>query len=473
MNVRPAGLAVLVMFGLGGGCATVQRSAEPGAVAAVPSAFTLYPSGEAHTGVWWTGMESDELNALVAEALTNGLTVAAAQARLDAAMSRLKQAGAALVPSVQVESGVGVARAKSDTGVNAGRTVDTETYALGLAAGFELDLWGRLRAERRAIVRDVEAGLGDLAAAEVTIAANVSQAWVDLAAARMTYALLERQLVTNRDILALVEARRRRGLATAVDVYRQRQSTAGLEATLPQVSAGIVAIENALNLLVGRMPGGAPPALVEALPELPSALPAPGLPAAVLARRPDVRAEGARLTAAAERVEAARAARLPTVRLSAAGRYAAGDAGALFDHWLTSLSLALTGPIFDAGLRKAEVERVDALRRQQLVAYRQTVLTAIGEVETAMAREHRQREHLAALGRQIEAARAALHEQRARYSRGQETYLRVLDQQVVMEQLERGLIGAQADLLRFRIALCRAVAGDVREPAAQTDGKQG
>ncbi len=451
------------------GCATVQQPLAPADIAAIPEAFTLYPAGETAGRLAWNAFGNPELDALIAEALTNGLTVADAQTRLDAAMLRVKQAGAALYPAVELQAGAGVTRAKPDTGVNAGRTVDTENYSLGLAAGFELDLWGRIRAERRAILRDADASREELAAARITVVANVAQTWIDLVAARMTHALLLRQLDTNRRILSLVEMRQRRGLVTAVAVYRQRQAVAGLEALVPQQKAGIAALGHALSILVGRVPGGVSPAAAVILPSLPAALPEVGLPADVLARRPDVRAVGARLTAAAERVEAARGARLPALRLSASAGFAAGTADVLFDHWLSNLAANLAGPIFDAGLRKAEVERIDALRRQQFVAYKRVVLTAIGEVETALAREAYQREQLAALDRQLDAARTALREQEARYSRGQDSYLLVLDQQVAVDQLERGLIAAQTDLLRYRIALYRAIAGDVERPKP-TDG---
>jgi outer membrane protein, multidrug efflux system len=468
MNLKV--VAALLVASFGWGCASVQPLTSPSDVVAVPDAFTLYPASEAAPATGWDAFGNVELQALIAEALTNGLTVADAQARLDAALLRVRQAGAALYPSIDLQSGAGMTRANSDSGINAGRTVTTENYSLGLAAGFELDLWGRVRAERRAILRDADAGRGDLAAAHITVAATVSQAWVDLVAARATYALLSGQLETNRRILNLVEMRQRRGLTTAVAVYRQRQALAGIEALLPPMEAGIAALEHALSILIGRVPGGASPAVARRLPPLPAALPAVGLPAEILARRPDVRAAGARLTAAAERVEAARGARLPMLRLSAAGGFAAGAADTLFDHWLSNLAANLAGPIFDAGLRKAEVARSDALRRQQLAAYKRVVLTAIGEVETALARESNQRKHLAALDRQLAAARTALREQDARYSRGRDSYLLVLEQQAAVEQLERAAIAAQADLLRYRIALYRAIAGDLDVPDGSPAG---
>ncbi|MBT7067845.1 MAG: TolC family protein, partial [Verrucomicrobia bacterium] len=200
-----------------------------------------------------------------------------------------------------------------------------------------------------------------------------------------------------------------------------------------------------------------------ALPPLPAAPPAVGLPADVLARRPDVQRAGARLQAAAERVEVARAARLPALRLTATAGYASSATATLFDNWLANLAANLAGPLFDAGLRKAEVARIDTMRQQALIGYRQTVLNAVREVEDALVRETRQREHVAARGRQLAAARTALAEQVARYTRGQDNYLRVLDQQIIVWSLERDLINAEATLLKYRIALHRSIAGAINE----------
>ncbi len=445
------------------GCATRQPAVAPADAIALPDAFSLYPAGETDAGRWWTAFAVDELNALVDEALSNGLSVADARARLTQAELRVKQAGAALIPSIDLQAGAGTSRAKRDTGINANRTVTTDSYSLGLAAGYEIDLWGRVRAQRRAILHDAAASRHDLAAAEISLVATVCQTWIDLVATRMTRALLTEQLEANRKILELITMRFRRSMASAVDLYRQRQSVAAIEAALPTAAATERTLSHALAVLLGRTPSAHPLAHAVALPPLPAAAPAIGLPADVLARRPDVQLAGARLQAAAEQVEVARAARLPALRLTATAAYGSSATDTLFDNWLANLAANLAGPLFDAGLRKAEVARIDAQREQVLIGYKQTVLNAVREVEDALVRETNQRQHVAARTRQLDAARTALTEQEARYARGQDTYLRVLDQQIIVWVLERDRINAEATLLKQRIALHRAIAGAINE----------
>ncbi len=445
------------------GCGTVQQASAPADVVALPDAFSLYPEGDATAARWWTAFAADELNGLVDEALSNGLSVAEARVRLEQAELRVKQAGAALIPALTLEAGAGSRRSKQDTGIDADRTVTTDSYSLGLAASYELDLWGRVRSERRAILHDAVAGRYDLAAAEISLAAMVSQTWIDLVAARMTHALLREQLEANRRILELLDMRFRRAMVSAVDLARQQQSVAAIEAALPITAATERTLSHALALLLGRVPSAAPLSQDTALPPLPAAAPSVGLPADVLAQRPDIRRAGAQFQAAAERVEAARAARLPALRLSASAAYASSATSSLFDNWLANLAANLTGPLFDAGLRRSEVARIDAVRRQSLIAYKQAVLNAVREVEDALVRETLQREHIAARERQLAAARSALSEQEARYTQGQDTYLRVLDQQIVVWTLEREMINAQAALLKYRVALHRSIAGAFNE----------
>ncbi|MBT7069058.1 MAG: TolC family protein, partial [Verrucomicrobia bacterium] len=249
--------AAAIVIGLAG-CATRQPAVTPADAITLPKAFSLYPDGETGAGQWWTAFAVDELNALVDEALTNGLSVADARLRLEQAELRVQQAGAALIPSVDLQAGAGTTRARRDTGLNADRTVTTDSYSLGLAASYEIDLWGRVRAERRAILHEAAAGRHDLAAAEVSLAATVCQTWIDLVATRMTHALLTEQLEANRKILELVDMRFRRAMASAVDLYRQRQSVAAIEAALPTAAATERTLANALAVLLGRTPSAAP-----------------------------------------------------------------------------------------------------------------------------------------------------------------------------------------------------------------------
>jgi outer membrane protein TolC len=188
-------------------------------------------------------------------------------------------------------------------------------------------------------------------------------------------------------------------------------------------------------------------------------LPPLGLPADLLAYRPDVRAAGMRLEAAQWQVAAARANRLPALRFSAGAQYGRSDMDLLFDTWLVSLAANLTAPVFDGGRRAAEVSRTRAKADENLWAYRRKVLTAVKEVEDAIVSETRQREHIKGLEAVKAAAQKGLEEAIGRYRNGLSDYLPVLTQLLAVQDLERNLISQQEQLILYRVGLHRALGG--------------
>jgi outer membrane protein TolC len=194
------------------------------------------------------------------------------------------------------------------------------------------------------------------------------------------------------------------------------------------------------------------------LPE-PVQIQATGLPADLLAARPDLRAAGMRLRAADWQVAAARANRLPAISLTGRAHYGEGHLDVLFNNWLLSLAGNLTAPIFDGKRRAAEVDRRLAIMDENLSAYRQAVLTAIKEVEDALVSEAKQREYIKRLETLTATARKAFEEAVNRYRNGLNDYLPVLTQLLKVQGLERNLIQQQANLMGIRISLHRALGG--------------
>ncbi len=140
--------------------------------------------------------------------------------------------------------------------------------------------------------------------------------------------------------------------------------------------------------------------------------------------------------------------------------YGPADIDLMLDNWIMSLASSLTAPLLDGGRRAAEVDRTRAVIDENLAAYRETVLTAIREVEDALVSEHYQRRYLAALDRQLQAARYALVEAREQYRKGVEDYLPVLTQLLAVQNLERDLITQKTQLLIDRIDLYKALGGN-------------
>jgi outer membrane protein TolC len=188
-------------------------------------------------------------------------------------------------------------------------------------------------------------------------------------------------------------------------------------------------------------------------------LPSAGIPAQLLENRPDIRAAQLRLESAGWSVAAAQAARLPSITFSARSVFNSRHLDYLLDNWFLSLASNLTAPLFDGNLRAAEVDRLKAVRDENLTAYKQAVLTAIRQVEDALVTENRQMEHIEKLKQVIDTARKALEQATVRYQNGLNDYLPVLTQILTVQNLERNLIDQQTILLANRVDLFRALGG--------------
>jgi NodT family efflux transporter outer membrane factor (OMF) lipoprotein len=334
--------------------------------------------------------------------------------------------------------------------------IEADTYGLGLAASYELDLWGRVRSLRNADALEAEASREDLRTVALSLSGEIAEAWVSLCSAREQLAVLDAQQRTNADIESTLSLRFANSLASALDVLQQREAVAENTTRIVAVQAEAARLENRLHLLLGKAPGSLD---LSAAARLPQALPFPdtGLPADLLQDRPDIRASWRRLQEAGWDVAAARADRMPALRLTGRFEQNGDDVERIFDNWLANLAASLTAPIFDGGARAAEVERQQAIRADRLAAYEKAVFTALSEVDTGVSDVLKQSDLIDALDLQLEAARSALQSARVRYQNGVLEYDTVLSLLLKVQGLERGRIQAKAALLNFQTGLCRAL----------------
>jgi NodT family efflux transporter outer membrane factor (OMF) lipoprotein len=452
-------LSVAVMILAICGCSPFSPGPRPDAAGDLPTAFSLYIPGSTVPSRWWEAFGSSELNHLVDAALADNFSIREAWARLRQARAVAVQVGAELYPDLTLDAGAASSRVRSDSGDTGGadtRTVDD--FGLGFSSSYELDLWGRVRSEREASLLAATASREDLNTAAMTLAAFVADRWLRIIAQRQEIALLREQLRTNETLLELIMLRYRKAMVSALDVYQQKQVVEQVRAQIPLAEAEEQLLLHELAVLLGKPPRADLGIRQKTLPAI-AAMPDAGLPAALLAARPDIRAAGMRLQAADWQVAAARANRLPALRLTLGGGYGAESLDLLFDNWILTLAGSLTAPIFDGGRRAAEVDRTRALADEDLSAYRLTVLTAIKEVEDALVGEAKRQAHLEALKQQRDAADRALKEAGERYRNGIQDYLPVLTQLLAVQGLDRDLI-RQETLLRIeRVGLYRALGG--------------
>lgn len=405
---------------------------------------------------WWTAFGCNELNRLVETALEDNPGLRVVWNRLEQTRAVARREGADLLPAISGSDGV--ERSVTETDPPKMRSYDTD-FVLGLAASYELDLWGRIRYGIGAAGIDVMASREDLAAAAISLSAEVADAWFRLLQFRLDRDILDDRIALNESHLASMTLRFRKGLVEALDVLQQKQELESVRGERAAILASLGVQQHRLAVLLGRAPGTFKPPEGGALPE-PPPLPASGSVRDWILRRPDLRAAFFRVQAADLRAAAALADRFPTLTLSAGASTSADRIRDLFDNWAASIAADLLGPIFEAGRRLAEADRADAFREERLQQFGSVLLEALEEVENALVRELHQRNHVNSLAAQLELSRQAVSRTWSGYLAGSTDFLRVLTTRISHRRTERTLLSAHRDLLLHRVALYRALAGD-------------
>lgn len=450
------------------GCTLYRPQTRPSTPLDMPEKYSLYSADEPGPGRWWKSFGSAELNNLVDEALSGNFDIRTAWSRLKQADAIARQAGAALWPTVDYNASAEKSWMQTKNAAAEAQRSDTQTWSAGLGASYEVDLWGRLKALRKSETLEFESVREDLEAASVTISAEVVTTWIDILSVRRQIVILQDQIQTNRNLLQLEQLRFVNGQAHALDVSQQREALAVAKAKLPLLQLSEQQQCNALAVLLGR---SSAQGLTLAQQDLPGLIPLPpaGLPTDLLAARPDVRAAGLRLRAADWQVCAARADRLPSITLSADAAFSSDVLDLVFGNWVSTLAAGITGPLFDAGYRSAEVDRTQAVAEEYLSDYARTVAKAIQEVEDGLITEKRQGEYILLLEEQLKASRLSLKDARIQYMNGRNNYLDYLTAWTSVQDLERQLVEEQATLIKNRVSLYRALGGDwTRELVAGT-----
>jgi len=419
----------------------------------MPDSFSIKDSIKEPRQRWWETVGDEELNSFVDEALTDNQTLLSYWARLEKAQAQARKEGADLKPSLAGAAGASYTRIETDSS-----SVENENYSIGLVAGYEVDLWGRIRATSESALLSAEASREDLNTVAMTVAAEVTERWVAILSQRLQRQLLEQQLSNNETYLELVELRFRKSLASALDVFQQRQLVERSKAQLPLIEMQERMLQNQLAVLLGRMPNQSPVITRQELPVL-DAVPDAGLPVQLLQNRPDIVAAFKRLEAVDQDLAAARADRLPALRLTGSVAYDSDQLEKVFDNWIANLGASLTAPVFDGGRRKAEVDINEAAVQQQLAEYRQLVLSAVREVEDALANNRTTEETIQRLKDEEAAAGASLRLATDRYLDGLSDYLPVLTAQGLHFNVQSRLLSARRRLLSDRISLARALGG--------------
>jgi outer membrane protein, multidrug efflux system len=392
-------------------------------------------------------------------ALASSLDLKSAQARLRQSRANRDLAVAQLFPSL----GVSVSANRYNTGVAAGGSGATQTlYAAGLDASWEPSLFGGLRDAAAGARADAASSAAALEATRVSLVAEVALNYVTLRADQLRLGIARDNVDSQGETLQITEWRAQAGLATTLDVEQARTNLEQSKASIPALEIGRAEAEHRLAVLTGQAPGALREQLgaVRPLPSAPDEM-AVGIPADTIRQRPDVRAAELTLRAEVARTAQREADRYPSLALSGAWGWQAFSTAALggSDTLVRSLAGSLATTLFDGGRIRSRIAVQDAVQAQALIAYEQAILTALEEVENALAGYAAGRERVAARSRAAESARHAAALARTLYEAGAVDFQKVLDTDRTRLTAEDGQASAQADVLAAVIRLYKALGG--------------
>ena len=434
---------------------------------------------------WWGDFGDPLLSQLIVEGLEHNASLRAAAANVETAFAQARIDGAARNP--ELEAALDPGRRKQNTaqsglteaipipipGFEPGgvRSFAFTSYGLALNVRWEVDLWGRLRALTAASLAEAAAGEADFDGARLSIAGQLAKVYFGVVEALQQVELLERTLASRERTRDRVGARYRRGVATALDVRQARTQIATVEASLAAQRQALDGLRRQMEVLLGRYPAGEIEAAT-GLPDLPP-LPETGVPADLLARRPDLRAAEYRAIASSERMRAARRSLYPTFKLDGSSGTSSGSLGDLLDGDFSVWSLAagLLQPLLSGGRLRAGLDLVTAGLDAAEANWLQTALAAFAEVESGLVAERMLAERTGALERAATESREAERLAEGRYRQGLVGYLQVLDSQRTSFQSESQLLAARRQQLESRTDLILALGGGVYlQPGAPAAG---
>jgi NodT family efflux transporter outer membrane factor (OMF) lipoprotein len=418
---------------------------------------------------WWLRFASKALPEMQRLALANNHDFAAQRWALAQTMAQARASRAKLLPSLELSGSAGRRGSEGERGYSV-----TDSVSGTVQASYEADIWGKNSASRQAREYTALAGLNTWRGAGLSLESEVALTYFSCLAARENLAVYDSMLQNAREVLDYQEKREKLGAAAPLDVIRQRQAVENMEAERIGYLIRKNEARNNLALLLGT--GALPPELETAmagerlLDILPPAV-AAGLPAELLARRPDIMEAEARLLAANANIGVARANFLPAVNLTASAGWS-GDAlhtlispaGALY-----SLAASLLQPIFSGGQLTAQYDEALAAKEELIERYRQAALSAFWEVSTALSSvrllDGEEIFRAASSGQAGEAYRIA----RVRYENGAEDFLSVLSAQSAMLSAENSMVAVRLERLNTVVALFKALGGGWGEEDAAVE----
>ena len=435
------------------------------------------PNISANDATWWSGFGDPMLSELVGKALGQNLDIAQAVARVTQAHAGLGEANAALLPSATVSGSAAASRLSQDTlqgrEVTAfGTSRNTENYEADLGASWEIDLFGGLRRDREAAFDEYQASRADVAAARLSVAAQVADTYIVIRGLQERLAVANEQVSTQQRLVDTIGLQYRKGIAAELQLRQSEGVLAQVQATVPALQVALDGALNALDVLMGEQPG-----TYRARLSAPGAIPAApaitdiGSPADLLQRRPDLIVAERKLAASNARIGSAISEYYPKFSLSGLIGTAATGPASLLTGGATQAQgvFGLRWRLFDFGRVDAEIKTARGRNAEALAAYRLSVLRASEDVEDAFSalvnRELQQR----TLAGGAKALTRAQQSSMAAYKGGVVSLIEVLDADTRLLATRDALAQARTETARAAVASFRSLGGGWNSGASASD----
>lgn len=464
------GFLLTVVVVLLGGCMVGPDYQRPAALGtnALPAAFAettatnlgdwkpAVPAAHLPRGAWWELFGDTELNRLETLATVCNQQLAAAVANFQQARALVSIARAELLPQLSVAPSY--SRQRTSQNSAAGQSATFHNFSVPLEAGWELDLWGRVRRAVEGARARLIAAADDLESAKLAIQAEVAIDYFSLRALDVQHTLFAETITTYQRSLQLTQNRHQSGIASEYDVSLAETQLKSTEAQLPAVDLQRANLRHALATLCGQPAATFTLSTAQTIltngPNIPRAV-----PSELLERRPDIAAAERRMAAANADVGLAAAAFYPRVVLSGLAGFQSLDAGTLF-NWpsrVWSVGPSLQMPLFTGGRNRAQLAAARAAYEATVANYRQTVLSAFQEVEDQLAAQRLLAEEYEAESAALKSARRTLEISNVRYKGGVITYLEVAIAQSAALAHEQTVVQLRASRLAASVALIKAL----------------
>jgi len=420
------------------------------------------PSDALARGAWWELYGDQQLNGLIEKLNSSNQTVAQSEAQYRQAQALVRSARGAFYPSVDLS--VGKTRSSQGTGSSSSSLSSSasgirDTYNAQLGVSWEADIWGKLRRGLEANEASAQASFADLAAMRLSQQSELVQNYLQLRVIDQQKRLLEATVAAYEKSLQMTQNQYRAGISGRDAVAQAQTQLKTTQADLVDLIWQRAQFENAIAVLTGQAPAEFRIAETQNIPNLPQ-IPL-SLPSQLLERRPDIASAERSVIAANANIGVAKAAYYPDLTLSMSGGYSSSTSKNLLTipnrFWSVGPKLDL--PIFDGGIRSAEVDRTEAVYDQTVAKYRQTVLDGFREVENYLVQLKVYEDEAAVRQEALDAARDSLRLTQNQYKAGLIAYIDVVVVQATALSNERTVLNILQSRLIASVQLIAALGG--------------